>query len=153
MRISSILFAVHRFLESTLFGDTLENRLALDTAGELDAWTSRLPPQGSDFCGFLQLADVLHLEDPGQGSDIFMSYGVYPGSDAHLFGRGVWQAGKTGGLDPALIREDLSHSWMAQRSSPRHPYEGVAVHTGERAPVAVQHIVRSFDPCMVCTVL
>lgn len=29
---------------------------------------------------------------------------------------------------------------------------GVAVAPGERAPVAVQHIVRSFDPCMVCTV-
>jgi hydrogenase large subunit len=23
---------------------------------------------------------------------------------------------------------------------------------GEKTPVAVQHIVRSFDPCMVCTV-
>jgi hydrogenase large subunit len=26
------------------------------------------------------------------------------------------------------------------------------VRTGEVDPVAVQHIVRSFDPCMVCTV-
>ena len=24
--------------------------------------------------------------------------------------------------------------------------------TGEPEPVAVQHVVRSFDPCMVCTV-
>ncbi|MDP3346088.1 MAG: nickel-dependent hydrogenase large subunit [Hydrogenophaga sp.] len=23
---------------------------------------------------------------------------------------------------------------------------------GEKTPVSVQHIVRSFDPCMVCTV-
>ncbi|WP_243404096.1 nickel-dependent hydrogenase large subunit [Zavarzinia aquatilis] len=30
--------------------------------------------------------------------------------------------------------------------------EGTAVEPGERAPVAVQHVVRSFDPCMVCTV-
>ena len=29
---------------------------------------------------------------------------------------------------------------------------GAAVRAGETAPVAVQHIVRSFDPCMVCTV-
>ena len=29
---------------------------------------------------------------------------------------------------------------------------GAAVREGETAPVAVQHIVRSFDPCMVCTV-
>ncbi len=29
---------------------------------------------------------------------------------------------------------------------------GAPVRPGEREPVAVQHIVRSFDPCMVCTV-
>lgn len=29
---------------------------------------------------------------------------------------------------------------------------GTPVAPGERAPVAVQHIVRSYDPCMVCTV-
>lgn len=29
---------------------------------------------------------------------------------------------------------------------------GAPVRRGERTPVAVQHIVRSFDPCMVCTV-
>ncbi|HSV71446.1 MAG TPA: nickel-dependent hydrogenase large subunit [Methylibium sp.] len=30
--------------------------------------------------------------------------------------------------------------------------EGAPVRPGETTPVAVQHIVRSFDPCMVCTV-
>jgi hydrogenase large subunit len=29
---------------------------------------------------------------------------------------------------------------------------GAPVRMGETRPVAVQHIVRSFDPCMVCTV-
>jgi Ni,Fe-hydrogenase I large subunit len=29
---------------------------------------------------------------------------------------------------------------------------GTPVREGERTPVAVQHVVRSFDPCMVCTV-
>lgn len=29
---------------------------------------------------------------------------------------------------------------------------GTPVQEGERTPVAVQHVVRSFDPCMVCTV-
>jgi len=29
---------------------------------------------------------------------------------------------------------------------------GAPVRPGEDTPVAVQHIVRSFDPCMVCTV-
>ena len=30
--------------------------------------------------------------------------------------------------------------------------EGAPVQPGETSPVSVQHIVRSFDPCMVCTV-
>jgi hydrogenase large subunit len=29
---------------------------------------------------------------------------------------------------------------------------GTPVSEGDKTPVAVQHIVRSFDPCMVCTV-
>ncbi len=29
---------------------------------------------------------------------------------------------------------------------------GTPVEAGERVPLAVQHVVRSFDPCMVCTV-
>jgi len=29
---------------------------------------------------------------------------------------------------------------------------GAPVHAGETTPLSVQHIVRSFDPCMVCTV-
>ena len=30
--------------------------------------------------------------------------------------------------------------------------QGALVQPGERTPISVQHIVRSFDPCMVCTV-
>lgn len=30
--------------------------------------------------------------------------------------------------------------------------EGAVVREGEETPISVQHIVRSFDPCMVCTV-
>jgi uptake hydrogenase large subunit len=41
-------------------------------------------------------------------------------------------AGRPGALERALV--------------------GAAVGEGEKAPAAVQHIVRSFDPCMVCTV-
>jgi hydrogenase large subunit len=29
---------------------------------------------------------------------------------------------------------------------------GAPVMAGEKTPLSVQHIVRSFDPCMVCTV-
>jgi hydrogenase large subunit len=42
------------------------------------------------------------------------------------------QQGQPGALEQALV--------------------GTPVREGEQEPVAVQHIVRSFDPCMVCTV-
>jgi Ni,Fe-hydrogenase I large subunit len=42
------------------------------------------------------------------------------------------EAGQPGALEAALV--------------------GTPVAPGERTPVAVQHVVRSFDPCMVCTV-
>ena len=41
-------------------------------------------------------------------------------------------AGQPGALEAALV--------------------GTPVEAGEASPVAVQHVVRSFDPCMVCTV-
>lgn len=33
-----------------------------------------------------------------------------------------------------------------------HALAGTPIEDGETSPVAVQHVVRSFDPCMVCTV-
>ena len=42
------------------------------------------------------------------------------------------EAGTPGALEQALV--------------------GTPVQTDETTPVAVQHVVRSFDPCMVCTV-
>ncbi|HEX8986954.1 MAG TPA: nickel-dependent hydrogenase large subunit, partial [Rhodocyclaceae bacterium] len=41
-------------------------------------------------------------------------------------------AGQPGALEQALV--------------------GVAAETAGATPAAVQHVVRSFDPCMVCTV-
>lgn len=127
MRVRSILFSFRRFLESILFGDALENILALDSREALHAWAAQHSWEHSDFCRFLHVSDALQLESLGRGSDLFMSYGVYPGSDGHLFARGVWDNGALSALDPDLIREDLSHSWMAQRQAPQHPYEGVTV--------------------------
>ncbi len=80
-----------------------------------------------------------------------------------------------GALDPMAISEDVSHGWMEHQAELKHPFNGVTLwnfsprdaqrrpgaleqaligtplRDGEKDPVAVQHIVRSFDPCMVCT--
>ena len=127
MRIRGILFGFRRFLESVLFGDTLETLLALDSLEALRAWTARHSWEHSDFCRFLHIAEVLNLEGLGRGSDEFMSYGVYASRDSRLFARGLWKVDARSPLDPELIREDLSHSWLSHREEPKHPYEGVTV--------------------------
>ncbi len=127
MRIGSILFGFRRFLETVLFGDALETILALDGTDALSAWAAQYPWEHSDFCRFLHLAEALRLDELGRASDVFMSYGVYPTRGERLFRRGVWQGDSLVALDPETISEDLSHSWMAYRAAPRHPYEGVTV--------------------------
>jgi len=125
MRIGSILFGFRRFLESTLFGDTLENVLALDSFEALQAWAAQHPWTHSDFRRFLHIADSLKLDELGRVDSAFMSYGVYTRSDGRMFQRGVWRDGELSELDPDAIREDLSHSWMSHRDEPKHPYHGL----------------------------
>lgn len=127
MRIGSILFGFRRFLESVLFGDTLETLLALDSQEALRAWAARHSWDHSDFCRFLHVADALNLEGLGRGSGAFMSYGVYASCGSRLFDRGVWRDDARSPLDPETISEDLSHSWMSHREAPKHPYDGVTV--------------------------
>ncbi len=124
-RIGAILYAFRRFLESTLYGDTLENVLALESEDELRAWAARHPTTHSDFCRFLHAADTLELDALGRASDRFMSYGAYLSETGHLFARGVWGKQTRNALDPDLITEDLTHSWMSRPAEPRHPYTGI----------------------------
>ncbi len=134
MRISSILFGFRRFLESTLFGDRLENILALDSLAALQAWADQFPWQHSDFCRFLHVAEKLQLDELGRAGDTFMSNGVYPGQTAPLFRRGVWTNDGLSPLEPDDIREDISHGWMAQGedgAAPKHPFDGLTVPDAE----------------------
>lgn len=127
MRVRSILFSFRRFLETVLFGDSLESILALGTLGELQSWASQHDWQQSDFRRFLHVAESLRLHEIGRGAGRFMSYGVYRQADAHLFRPGVWQDGELTELDPGRISEDLSHGWMSRRKKPKHPFDGVTM--------------------------
>ncbi len=55
-----------------------------------------------------------------------MSYGAYPEQGNPLFSMGVWN-GSYNELDPSLIREDISHSWMKFQNEPKHPFDGVTI--------------------------
>ncbi len=126
-RLLALLSGFRRFLERVLVGDTLENFSNLSTADELANWAKEMPPDTSDVRGFLYLAEKLELSSLGRAVDRFLSYGAYQFDDGPVFSRGVFAEDQVSEFDPDLIREDLSHSWMAHRKDARHPFEGITV--------------------------
>ena len=130
VRIRSILFAFRQFLEVSLFGDSLENVIALDSVQALDAWRERDAPQSSDLRHFLHIAEALELEKLGRATDQFMSYGVYAVEGQRLFRGGVWD-GSFAPVDQTGIAEDVSHAWMHQQNGPKHPFHGATLPSME----------------------
>ncbi len=125
-RIVAILSGFRQFLEQVLFGDSLENVIALDSAAALDNWAAQAAPGSSDLRHFLHIAEALDLQDLGRAADQFMSYGVYADQGQCLFTGGTWN-GAPGSLDQTRIREDISHSWMHQQNEAKHPFDGVTL--------------------------
>jgi len=128
VRLLTVLREFRAFLSSSVFGDTLENVIALGSAEQLAAWAQG---RTGDFPRFLEIAADLGLERMGRGSDIFLSYGAYvqqdqPGSAGgdgpHLFARGVWHGGAQA-FDDTLISEDVAHAWLFGEQ-PLHPRHG-----------------------------
>lgn len=115
LRLVILLREFRVFLEQTLFNDKLENVAALDSEAALLRWMELRIDQ-ADFPRFLRMAYAFDLHTLGRATDRFMSFGAYPSGafqddSAPLFARGVWDGGLQP-LDPAQIREDVSHSWM-----------------------------------------
>jgi len=126
-RVLATLAAFRRFLESRLFGDRLESVTSNGSGADLERWAKLPGPQASDFVAFLRISKALDLGQLGRTSGRFMSYGAYEMEGAHFFRRGIYEAGTTGTLDPALITEDLSSAWFAHRNGARHPSRGVTI--------------------------
>jgi hydrogenase large subunit len=131
-RLQAILFGFRRFLETTLFGDTLENIAGLDSIATLEAWIDSCDPRQSDFRRFLEVTRALDLHLLGRGSDRFMSYGAYRRRGEPMFRQGLWDESEQP-LDSALITEDHSHSWMRHQKTARHPYEGITLPDADAA--------------------
>lgn len=126
VRLYSLLRQFRHFLESTLFGATLESVEALDSAKSLQNWRGEQASAASDFGLFLDVADDLELEKHGHASDRFMSYGNYLLPQGRLFQPGVWHGGLAA-LDEQAISEDISHSWMGGAPAQLHPSAGVSL--------------------------
>lgn len=130
-RILAILFGFRSFLEKTLFADSLENMISLDSAASLDAWVDKILVDGGDMRQFLAIARALNLAEMGRGGDQFMSFGAYSNEGRKLFSRGIWN-GAQDQLDERLISEDISHSWMLHQGEAKHPFDGVTLPSDGR---------------------
>ena len=119
VRLLSVLREFRAFLETTLFGDVLENVAALTDPAALAAWASG---RQSDFARFLQIADDLGLAGMGRATDVFLSHGAYGSGDDHLFARGVFD-GALMPFEQLKVSEDVAHAWLLD-SAPRHPSHG-----------------------------
>jgi hydrogenase large subunit len=108
---------------------------------EMEHWIRQIRP-GDPFCnhaGMPQQAEGIGLVEAARGS-LGHWIKVEQGRIANyqIIAPTTWnfsprdQGGQPGALEQALVN--------------------APVRKGEKEPVAVQHIVRSFDPCMVCTV-
>lgn len=106
------------FLERMVFADSLEAVTEIASLEQLNAW--RETHSTSDFGRFLQLAEILNLNELGRATDRFLSYGAY----SNLFPQGVWEQGQIQALEVAHITEDISHSWMQAAQRVAHPTQG-----------------------------
>ncbi|MDD2741717.1 MAG: nickel-dependent hydrogenase large subunit [Rhodocyclaceae bacterium] len=123
IRILALLRDFRHFLESTLFGDTLESFSALNSEDALCAWAVG---RAGDFPAFLLAASDLKLEKTGRASDHFMSYGAYD-----LFASGLWQPNVTvNAVNPAKISEDTRHAWLLDSNRP--PAQGETIVAADK---------------------
>jgi hydrogenase large subunit len=129
IRLRVILREFRGFLESVLFGDTLENVAGLASIDELLAWAAK--HRDSDFGRFLAIAQELHLETLGRGADLFMSYGSFPQDEGRLFPAGLWE-GELKPLNLDAIREDVRHAWYAEPEMPQQPVAGATVPLAQK---------------------
>lgn len=114
-RILATLRSFRRYLEEVLFGAPVEAFADLASLAALERWAT------GDVALFLEAAADLELAHLGRGSGRYLSFGAYPLPEGPVFAAGLWD-GSRRSIDPAAIREDLSHAWMLGEA--RHPSQG-----------------------------
>ena len=128
-RLAGIVSAFRRFLERTLFADTLERVAGFQSADELSAWREKKPASAGDFRQFLEISEALGLHQLGRAGSLFISYGAYHAAGGHLFDRGLWRAGEPAPFDASLVAEDTTNAWYQQSQGPLPPAVGETVPT------------------------
>ena len=108
---------------------------------KMEAWAKSIDPK-APFCN--------HADIPDNGSGIGMI-------EAARGSLGHWLEVKKGKIQSYQIIAPTTWNFSPrdQQETPgalEQALAGTPIRKGETEPVAVQHVVRSFDPCMACTV-
>ena len=129
MQLLSLIQQFRVFLETVLFGDTLENIASLRSLAALETWRDQQQAKPSDFALFLTIAQSLGLAQLGRANDHFLSYGAYrqPDSQGFCFKQGVWQAQQVQAVPFDAISEDLHAAWLQGNQQALHPSQGVSL--------------------------
>ncbi len=127
LRMLARVREMRTFLQTTLFGTTLEEVTDLTSLADLQLWRTRAA--GSDMALFLDIADAAGLADMGPGLGCYLSFGAYANAPGqHTFARGVWNSAlaQQQPLDATHITEDSHHAWYtdAPHGAPLHPSVG-----------------------------
>ncbi len=126
-RLSAILAGFRRFIQTRLFGDSLERFGSLSNADELEAWAAERPADSCDLRLFLHVSQALNLHKLGRGYDRFMSYGAYASTAGFLFPGGVFAQDQITALALDGITEDLTHAWYDSLTMIEAPSAGTTV--------------------------
>jgi hydrogenase large subunit len=131
IRLFRLLREFREFLERVVYGDELEKVATLESADALAAWADA-HRERSDLARFHAIAVDLQLDRLGRNAAVFMSGGAYPQDGGHWFARGVY-SDHPEPLDPADIREDLSHARYAGGPGPQAPRSGETLPQPDKA--------------------
>jgi len=128
IRLLSLIREFRSWLETHLFGDSLEAVAAIADTEALWAWAAQGRAAMSDLGRFLMIADALGLDALGRAESVtrYLSHGNYPDGEHRLFARGVWDAAGER-LEPMRaddVAEDVSHAWLAGTETVAPPFEG-----------------------------
>jgi uptake hydrogenase large subunit len=128
MRLGTTIAAFRYFLQDIVFGCELEQVTELSSTQQL--WNLIEHTPNSDFAHFLNISRDLNLHTLGIASNQFMSYGAYQTKQQHLFRSGIWDQ-QYAELQPELISEDITHSWLNSQMEAKHPYHGSTIPDGD----------------------
>lgn len=132
IRLRGAISAFRRFLETRVYGGSLEEFAQIACADELWAWMEGKRDVPADLPLFLQMAASSRLSELGRGHTALISYGAYDREGDALFARGLWNGSEVQELALGAIREDVVHA-SYETAPPSAPDMGQTLPAPEKA--------------------